>query len=101
MLEVVEKRLVGRIWDEIAREARAEEFVSREFITRDTDVKPRSVADFGPLCDHHDRISTKNETIENFSAILLSGDRTLTMDLKTGYNHFACTRIYVVTSSSP
>jgi hypothetical protein len=75
--------------------------VSREFITRDTDVKPRSVGDFGPLCDHHDRISTKNETIENFSAILLSGDRTLTMDLKTGYNHFACTRIYVVTSSSP
>jgi hypothetical protein len=38
MLEVIEKRLEGRIWDKIsATDARAEEFVSREFITRDAD----------------------------------------------------------------
>jgi hypothetical protein len=62
MLEVIEKRLAGRIWDEIsATDARAEAFVSREFITRDADGKPRSVSDFGRLSDHYDRISTKTK----------------------------------------
>jgi hypothetical protein len=69
MVEVIEKRLVGRIWDEIsAMEARAEGFLSREFITHNADGKPRSVDDFGHLSDHYDRISTKNETLEGFSA---------------------------------
>jgi hypothetical protein len=89
MGEVIEKRLVGRIWDEIsATEARAEEFLSREFNARYADGKPLSVGAFGHLSDHYDRISTKNETLEGFSASLLPGDRMLTRDLKVGYNHF-------------
>jgi hypothetical protein len=54
MVEVIEKRLVERIWDEISvTEARAEEFLSREFIARDADGKSRSVGGFAQLSDHY------------------------------------------------
>jgi hypothetical protein len=40
-------------------------FVSRVYYA---DGKPRSVGDFGHLSDPYDRISTKNQTLEGFSA---------------------------------
>jgi hypothetical protein len=64
MLEIIESRLEGRLWDEIsATDTRAEDFVSREFNIRDAAEKNRPVGDFGHLSDHYDRISTKNETL--------------------------------------
>ena len=88
MLDVIQKRLAGRIWEEIDEEAiGSEKFISREFVARDSDNKARSVADLSHLSDHYKPVPTK-KTLEGFSASLLPRDYLITMDLKSGYNHF-------------
>ena len=57
-------------------------------MARDSDNKARAVADLSHLSDHYRPMPTKNETLEGFSANLLPKDYLITMDLRSGYNHF-------------
>jgi hypothetical protein len=89
MQGVIEERLKQRIWKELSEEEAGNRlFVSREFIAYNADSKPLSVADLSHLSDHYDRIVTKSETLEGFSASLLPDDNLLSMDLRSGFNHF-------------
>jgi hypothetical protein len=89
MQGVIEKRLKQRIWKELSEEEAGNcLFVSREFIAYHADSKPRSVADLSHLSDHYDPIVTKSKTLEGFSASLLPDDHLLSMDLRSGFNHF-------------
>lgn len=40
------------------------------------------------ISDHYGALSTKNETLERFSASLLPGDHLIVKELMAGYNHF-------------
>jgi head-tail adaptor len=89
MEAIIEKQLNGQIWRELSLEqGRREQYVSRDFKVQNTDGTMRGVADLSHLPDHYDAIATKAETLEGFSASLMSGDRMLSMDLRSGYNHF-------------
>lgn len=86
---IIAKRLRQRVWRELsAEEASKQKFVSREFITRDSDGKARAVADLSHLSNHYEPIVKKNTTLEGFSASLRPGDHLISMDLSSGYNHF-------------
>jgi hypothetical protein len=86
---IIEKRLKGQIWRELSLEkGRREQYVSREFMVQNTYGTMRGVADMSHLSDHYDTIATKSETLEGFSATLVPGDRMLSMDLRSEYNHF-------------
>jgi hypothetical protein len=85
----IEDRLVGRIWREIPQEeALASHFLSREFVTIDTDGKRRSVSDLAHLSNHWDARPTKLDSLAGSPAVLIPGDRLLSFDLKGGYHHF-------------
>ena len=89
MLEVIDKRLHGRIWEEIdGEEIHNERFISRELVARDSDQNARAVADLSHLSDHYKPLKSKNETLEGFSASLLPRDYLISLDLKSWYNHF-------------
>lgn len=88
ILEFIQRRIKGRIWEEIPpSKIHEEKFISREFIAWNGDGKARSVAELSHLSDHYDPIPSKNETLEGFSASLLPGDHLISLDLKSGYNH--------------
>jgi hypothetical protein len=57
-------------------------------MVQNTDGTKRGVADLSHLSDHNDSIATKGQTLEGFSASLMPGDRMLSMELRSGYNHF-------------
>jgi hypothetical protein len=57
-------------------------------MVQNTDGTMRGVADRSHLSDHNDSIATKGETLEGFSVSLMPGDRMLSMELRSGYNHF-------------
>lgn len=84
---IIEKRLAGRIWREVSPEERPK-FLSREFIARNSDGAPRAVVDLSHLSQHYEKVNTKYETLEGFSASLIPGYFLISMDLKSGYNHF-------------
>lgn len=89
MLDVIEKRLQGRIWEEVsAKDIQKENFISREFIAWDSDGKSRAVANLSHFSEHYRPLPSKNETLEGFSASLFPRDYLITMDRKSGYNHF-------------
>lgn len=89
MMEFIDKRINGRIWEELsASQVAQEKIVSREFIAWVGDGKARSVADLAHLSDHYHSLPSKNDTLEGLSASLLPGDVLIYMDLKSGYDHF-------------
>jgi Reverse transcriptase (RNA-dependent DNA polymerase) len=89
MQVLIEKSLNERIWKDLSDEEAGKcLYVSREFVAYNADSKPRSVADLSHLSDHYDPIVTKSETLEGFSASLLPDDHFLSMDLRSGFNHF-------------
>lgn len=68
---VVRDRLAGRIRDEVSRaEARRARYVSREFVARDSDGKPRSVGDTSHLSEQYFPVGTKAETLGGFSGTI-------------------------------
>jgi hypothetical protein len=89
MEEVFTERIAGRIWEELTPEqARSAKYVSREFVARDTEGAGRSIEDFSHLSDHYSALLTKSETLEGFSVSIRMHDSMLSMDLRSGYNHF-------------
>lgn len=62
-------------WREFSKGEVAEsKYLSREFITYDTDEAPRAVADLSHVSSHYTPEVTKAETLESFSASLRRGD---------------------------
>jgi Reverse transcriptase (RNA-dependent DNA polymerase) len=57
-------------------------------MVQNKDGTMRGVADLSHLSDRYGSIATKAEALEGFSASLMPGDRMLSMDLRSGYNHF-------------
>lgn len=89
MLDVIAKRLEGRIWGEIkGKDIQKEPFIPREFIAWDSDRKSRAVAVLSHFSDHYKTLHSKNETLEGFSSGLLPHDFIVTMYLKSGYHQF-------------
>lgn len=85
MLDVIEKTLQGRIWEEVsAMDIQKEKFISREFIGWDSDGKSRAVADLSHLSDHYRPFPRKDETLEGASASLFPREYLIKMDLKSG-----------------
>jgi hypothetical protein len=89
MRTTIEDRLVGRIWREVPpEESLTTLFLSREFVTTDTDGNRRSVSDLAQLSNHWDSRPTKLDSLVGSPAVLIPGDRLLSFDLKGGYHHF-------------
>jgi hypothetical protein len=63
-------------------------FLSREFVTTDTDGKRRSGSDLANMSNHWDARTTKLDSLTGSPAVLVPGDRLLSFDLKGGYHHF-------------
>jgi Reverse transcriptase (RNA-dependent DNA polymerase) len=86
MEAIIENRLNGQIWRELSLEqGRREQYVSREFMVQNTDGTMRGVADLSHLLD---QLLRKRRPSRVFLRVLMSGDRMLSMDLRSGYNHF-------------
>lgn len=87
--KTIAKRLERCTWEELSEEeARAAPYVSREFLTPDSDGKLRAVADLKYISEHFLERRTKCDTLEASAALIRKGDRMLAFDLEAGYHQF-------------
>ena len=87
---LIEKRLTSGVWEELETSLLHEQAhcVAREFLVYKGTKIDRAVADFSEMTEYFPRMKMKYESLAEFCGSLTKGDRLLTWDFRSGYNHF-------------